>query len=164
MDLMTAEHQHLALNHLPIIGLACASLPVLAGILTKNKTTLLTGLFLAAVCGWVTPVVMQSGEYAYERYEIGSVKPYLDPEVRIWMEQHEERAEKGSKVMLAAAVLATICLPLTFWRFDLGRWASLLVVLACLASVAAGIWIADSGGKIRRVDFREETPLSPDSK
>jgi L-asparagine transporter-like permease len=157
--LMTAEHLHLALNHLPIIGLACALLPILTGVAVNNKTTLLVGLLLAALCGWSTPFVMETGEHSYERYESGTVARYLDPEVGIFMNLHAERADKGSKAMIAAAVLATLCLPLTWWRMGIGRWVSVLVALACLLSVVGGIWIADSGGKIRRVDFRGSTTL-----
>lgn len=157
---MNPEHLHLALNHIPIIGLACSLVPIVAGILAKNKTAMISGLVLAAVCGWTTPVVMETGEMAYERYESGSVRRYLDPAFKDPLETHEHRAEKGSVVFYAAAVLATLSLVLAIWRFEAGRWAAVLTVLACLASVAAGVWIADSGGKIRRVDFRDNAPGS----
>lgn len=157
---MNPEHLHLALNHIPIIGLACSLIPIVAGILAKNKTALISGLVLAVVCGWTTPVVMETGEMAYERYESGSVRRYLDPGFEDPLEAHEHRAEKGSVVFYVAAVLATLSLGLALWRFEAGRWAAILTALACLASVATGVWIADSGGKIRRVDFRDNAPAS----
>jgi len=155
---MNPEHLHLALNHIPIIGLACSLVPIVAGILARNKTAMVAGLVLAAVCGWTTPAVMETGEMAYERYESGSVRRYLDPDIKDTLEMHEHRAEKGSVVFYVTAVLATISLGLALWRFEAGRWAAILTALACLASVVAGVWIADSGGKIRRVDFRDNAP------
>lgn len=155
---MNPEHLHLALNHIPIIGLACAMIPIVAGILAKNKVALVSGLVLAAVCGWTTPAIMETGEMAYERYESGSVRRYLDPAIKDPLEMHEHRAEQGSVVFYVAAALATVSLGLAWWRFDAGRWAAILTVMACLASVVAGVWIADSGGKIRRVDFRDQAP------
>ena len=152
---MTPEHMHLAVNHIPAIGVACALLPILVGVVLSNKTSLIVGLVLAAVCGWTTTIVMETGEDAYERYEEGPVKPFLDQNVEKFLEIHEERAEIWSKVMYAAAILATISLALTLWRFDIGRWASILVILTSLSSIGAGIWIAESGGKIRRVDLRD---------
>lgn len=152
---MTPEHQHLVLNHIPIIGSACAILPLVAGFYLRNAGLLLTGLLLAAVCGWTTPFVMESGEEAEHRYEMGAVRPYLDAHAEDFVEEHGERAEKGSKVMYVSAILATICLVAARWCWPVARWGALVVAVACLMAMMAGIWIADAGGKIRRVDFRE---------
>jgi peptidoglycan/LPS O-acetylase OafA/YrhL len=152
---MTPEHLHLALNHVPLIGLICAIVPLAIGLFTRNRPALIAGLVLVTVCGWVTPVVMETGEEAYERYEEGPVARFLDPQAGVYLEQHEERAEKGSKVMLATAVLGTLALGASFWRQRVGQGLAVLVIVGCLASAAAGIWIADSGGKIRRPDFRK---------
>ena len=116
LPVMNPEHLHLALNHIPIIGLACALVPILFGILANHKITLISGLVLAMVCGWTTPLVMETGDEAGERYMSGSVRRYLDPDVKSAFEAHENRADKGSIVMYAAAVLATISLGLAFWR------------------------------------------------
>jgi peptidoglycan/LPS O-acetylase OafA/YrhL len=152
---MTSEHLHLALNHFPIIGIACAIFPILVGIIFKSKSTLVVGLVIAAVCGWTTLLVMSTGEEASERYEEGVIRPFLDANVGAVLETHEERAETWSKAIYAAAALATIGLGLTLWKFEFGRMASVVVALACMCAVGAAVWIADSGGKIRRVDFRD---------
>ncbi|MGA0334305.1 MAG: hypothetical protein ACO3NW_10155 [Kiritimatiellia bacterium] len=41
---MTPEHLHLALNHLPLLGAALSLIPILIGLLTRNRMTLLSGL------------------------------------------------------------------------------------------------------------------------
>lgn len=153
---MTPEHLHLAVNHLPIIGLGFAIIPLIIGIYTNNRVTIFSGLVIAMIGGWATPIVMESGEQAIERYEKGSVTRYLDAKVGPVLEAHEERAETGSKAMLAAAVLATISFLLSFWKPVWARRVSVIVVIACVISVVCGIWIADAGGKIRRPDFRSD--------
>ena len=157
---MTPEHLHLVLNHFPIIGLACACVPLFIGIVKNSRTTIISGLLLAAVCGWMTFAVMETGEQASERYETAPISNYLDANFAHYLDIHEERADKGSKVMYAAAVLATLNLILIVWNAPVGRWASIVVLIACLLSAAAGVWIADAGGKIRRPDFRTLPPQS----
>ncbi len=154
---MTPEHLHLALNHIPIIGLACAAVPLFWGIVTQSRPALVSGLLLAVLCGGVTFAVMETGEQAAERYENPPVSNYLDANFEHFLEIHEERAEAGSKAMYAAASLAVLSLILLFWKPSAGRWSCVLVLLACLAAVAAGIRIADAGGQIRRPDFRSSS-------
>lgn len=154
---MTPEHLHLAINHIPVIGLACAILPLLIGLLAGSRGALISGLILAAVCGWSMALVMYTGEEAYERYEEprehGIV---LDKQAQHWLHEHEERAENLSLIIYGTAALSMVTLLLALLR---SKWAfklTWLVVLLCVASLAAGIYIARSGGMIRRPDFRPE--------
>jgi hypothetical protein len=151
---MTQDHLHIAINHLPFLGSGMALLPIIVGIVLRSKATLITGLAIATIFGWMTPVVMSSGEEAYERYEEGPVRPFLDSNVKAVLESHEERAETWSKVMYLSAIVSTLALGISIWRFSIGRYVSLLAGLSCLAALGSGIWIAESGGKIRRPDFR----------
>jgi len=153
---MTPEHLHLALNHIPIIGLACAIAPLLLGVLRKQRLTIVAGLLIAAVSGWFTPFVTGTGEDAYERYEDGPIASLLDSDAEKYLEAHEHMAHDGSRIMYLTAILATVGLGLVFWRPKSSHWIGIIVIAACLISVAAGLWIADSGGKIRRPDFRSE--------
>lgn len=156
---MTPEHIHLATNHIPVLGAGFAILPLLWGLLRRNRGLLLCGLVMAAVSGWVTPVVMSTGESAYERYEHGAVSDQLDPDVAPYLHAHEERAHTWSKVMYITAVLATAGLVASGWRRDVTRWLSGAVVVSCVVSVGAGVWIAESGGTIRRPDFRAPSSI-----
>ncbi len=158
---MTPEKLHLAINHIPIVGLACALVPLLIGLVWKHKLTLLAGLLIAAICAGSIPLVMDSGERAYERYKNGPINEYLDPDGIAALEAHYERAETWSKVTYITALLAVIGLVLLVWRPHLVRWAAVAVLIGCLISVVAGIWIADVGGKIRRPDFRSAIDKIP---
>jgi hypothetical protein len=151
---MTQEHLHIAINHLPFLVVGIAVIPIIVGIALRSKATLITGLAIATIFGWVTPIVMSTGEEAYERYEEGSIRSFLDPNVEEALESHEERAEGWSKVMYLSAIVSTLALGISIWRFPVGRYVSIAAALFCLAALGSGMWIAESGGKIRRPDFR----------
>jgi hypothetical protein len=151
---MTQEHVHIAINHLPFLGSGIAIIPIIVGILLRNKTTLITGLAIAVLSGWTTPMVMSTGESAYERYDEGAVRPFLDSNVEQALESHEERAETWSKVMYLSAITSTLALGISIWRFVIGRYLAMGAAIVCLAALGSGMWIAESGGKIRRPDFR----------
>lgn len=152
---MSPEKLHLALNHLPLVGLAFALLPLLVGLFAKSKASLISGLLIVTLAGWATPFIMETGEQAYERYEDGPPRAYLDADVEDWLHLHEERAHTWSKLLYATAATASLALVLCFFHLPMARRLSWLVAILCLASVAASVYIADSGGAIRRVDFRE---------
>ncbi len=150
----TPEHLHLALNHLPFLGAAFALIPLGLAFLTNNKTAALAGLICAVIAGWATPFVMATGEAAYERYEEGPIAQFLDPQAETSLEEHEHRAEAWSKVMYVSAVVATISLALLLWKPAWVRAVTVPAAVLCAASLLSGIWIAESGGPIRRPDFR----------
>lgn len=152
---MNPEEIHLAINHLPFLGSGFAAILIIAGIFLRNRALLLIALATAAVSGWMTPLVMETGEQAYERYEEGPVRRYLDPDFENSLEIHEDRAETWSKLMVVSALLSTLTFALAFRQYEAARKFAFLAALLCLASLFSGIWIADSGGKIRRPDFRD---------
>lgn len=156
----TPEHLHLALNHLPFLGSGFALIPIILGLFWRSKTALVAGLSLAALAGWATPFVMNTGEAAYERYEEGAVAAFLDPQAEHYLEEHEHLAEIWSKVMYVSAVVATLGLLTLAWRERPGRWVAVASLVLCVASLISGIRIAESGGLIRRPDFRVSAPAN----
>jgi hypothetical protein len=56
--------------------------------------------------------------------------------------------------MYLSAIVSTLALGMSIWRFSMGRYVSMASALSCLAALGSGMWIAESGGKIRRPDFR----------
>jgi hypothetical protein len=151
---MTPEHLHLALNHLPFLGSGFAVIPLLIGIFFKSRAALVAGLLIAAISGWSTALVMDTGEKAYERYYNEPVASLIGQEGHDAMELHEERAHDWSKVMYVSAVVATLGLAACAKFRKAERWAAGASALLCAASLGAGIYTAESGGKIRRPDFQ----------
>jgi hypothetical protein len=152
--MITPEHLHLALNHLPFLGAGFALLPLLMGLFWRQRLTVMAGLILAVVTGWMTPLVMVTGEEAYERYEDGPVAQFLDPQAESFLEVHEHRAEAWSKLLYLSAVVPTLGLGVVIWKPTYLRGVAGVSALFCAAALFAGIWIAESGGSIRRPDFR----------
>ena len=151
---LSPEHLHLAINHLPFLGSGLALVPLLVGILRRHRPTLLTALALAAVCGWTTPLVMETGESAYHRYESGPARPYLDPQAASVMEIHEEHAETAAALFYLSALTSSLALGLNFKPLPGARLSAWAAAAAAFLALGAGVWVADSGGQIRRPDFR----------
>ncbi|MGC9450161.1 MAG: hypothetical protein ACP5I4_01825 [Oceanipulchritudo sp.] len=155
---MSPEHLHLVTNHLPFLGLGLAMIPLVFGLLGRNRAALGSGLLIAFLCGWSVILVMSTGEEAYERYEhAGNYGISLDSGAEKWLETHEEDAHFFQPVFYIAAGTATVALMLCIVGSRMVYPLSWIVFLLCGASLACGILIADSGGKIRRPDFRPGT-------
>ena len=158
---MSPEHLHVVLNHLPIVGVAAAILPLVVGVVGKRRhESLFVGLLLALVFAGTIPVVMWSGEEAEDRWlhsEAGAA--VVDDEGMRWAQEHEERAHLGSKAIYATAGAAGLALIgfkfLPRWR----RVAGAVVLVGCILSVTAGVWIAASGGRISHPELRGDAPL-----
>ena len=153
---LNPEHIHVVVNHIPLIGLGCALLLLLIGLVGRRKESLTIGLLLAALCGGATPVVMWSGEEAEHEWLHSESAAHLGAEGHAWAKEHEERAETGVWVIYAATVLSVLSLATmrikklkkVFWTL------TVLTTLGCAASIATAAWIADSGGKISHPEFR----------
>lgn len=150
----TPEHIHLALNHVTFLGAGFALIPLIWGMVSRNRGTVMAGLLIAAISGVSTAFVMGSGEEAYERYKEGPVTEYLDAGFYEWMHEHEERAHFWSKIMYLSALVSSVGLVVLWKKPGLLLPVALAASVLCLASLVAGVWIAESGGHIRRPDFR----------
>jgi hypothetical protein len=154
---MSAEHLHLMIVHIPVVGLACAIIPLLVGLLSRTYAAVIAGLMIAFVCGWSIFLVNQTGQQAEDRFESAVHNQIvIDQEAFHWIEVHRKDAETFSRVSYATAGVATLGLLLCVAR---SKWAypiAWIVFLLCVASLVAGLMISDTGYKIRRQDFRAQ--------
>jgi len=154
---MTPEHIHVATNHLPFLGLGLAIIPLLVGLLVRSKPALVSGLLLTFICGGSVFLVVDTGKEAGERYlQASQHNIQIDMEAKAWVEAHGEDAQLFAKVMYAAAGVATLALLIAITGSSMVYPIAWIVVILNVASLAAGFLVADSGGKIRRPDFRAE--------
>jgi hypothetical protein len=159
-SLFTAVHLHLALNHVPIIGLAVASLPVLIGILFHSRGALASGLLAVICCAGAMPVIMETGEAARDAFFDGSVQPDLDKPGYDVLRQHAGRAKATAPVVYAAGILALVAL-LALIKFPRqAAWIGWAVLVGNLLSVSLSVWTAEAGGRIRHVEFRPAPPAT----
>ena len=160
-SLFTPAHLHLALNHVPIIGLAVACLPILIGILFQSRGALASGLLAVVLCVGTMPAIMETGEGAQESFVDGSIEPGMDAAGKAAFREHSGRAKFTAPVVYAAGLLAVIAL-LTLIKFP--REAGLIgwtVLLGCILSIALSIWTAEAGGRIRHPEFRPAPMVTP---
>ncbi|MEM7627506.1 MAG: hypothetical protein AAF333_18065 [Planctomycetota bacterium] len=157
---LNPEHLHVMLNHLPLIGLALALVPLLIGLLGNRRESLFIGLLLATLCGASTMAVMWSGEEAEHDWLHSERAGHLDADAYAWAEIHEHRAEDFVWVMYGTAAVSLVALLSMVMkkRVKTTRVLAGLAALGCVLSVAASAYIADSGGKISHPEFRTGPP------
>jgi len=141
---------HVAVNHIPIVGIPIALVLLVWGLLRGSRDlarAALVGAIIFGAAGWG---VVQTGERSEEALEDARLSWFDEDRAK----EHEERAEKGMYLGLAAAGLAVLAL----WVTRGGRpvrgpvpWG-----VAALLLLTAGLlaWAALAGGEIRHDEFR----------
>jgi|GEM_PF-389501 len=154
--LITPAHLHVALNHIPIIGLAVACIPVLIGILFHSRAALASGLLAVILCAGTMPAIIETGEAAQESFVDGSIEPGMDAAGKEAFREHSGRAKFTAPVVYAAGILALAAL-ITLIKFPRqAAWGSWAILLGVAFSIALSIWTAEAGGRIRHPEFRHE--------
>lgn len=157
LNLLTRpEYLHAVLNHLPIIGLAVASLVLLAAVALRNRVAVLLGLALVAVLAASTWFVIESGESAYNR-----IRAISDPDSASLLKQHMLLADRWAWLYYLTALAAAAGVVVVWKRPEKLRLAGIPVVVLSLASLLAGAAIAKLGGQVRHPEFRPGSTLVP---
>lgn len=145
---MNAAHFHLAVNHLPVVGLLFALGVLAVGRFIRSEAAIKTGLWLTAATGLLAIPAYVSGEPAEEIVErLPGISEAL-------IEPHEEAAAIALTVTLLAGVLAGIALFLSRnarpspKRFLLAVFGSAVIAAGCMA------WTAKLGGEIHHPEIR----------
>ena len=155
---LSPAHLHLALNHIPIIGLVVASFPIVIGIVAQCRTTIATGLLATILCAAAMPAIMKTGGQAAHSFDDGTSLPPLDAAGQNALDLHASRADTTTPVIYASALLALLAL-LALIKFPKPAiWLAFAVLLGNTTSILLSIWTADAGGHIRHQEFRPKTP------
>ena len=160
-DLQQPEYLHVLLNPLPVYGLAIALFGLIAAIYLGTRGGQVTALVLIFACAASAWPVAHYGEAAES-----SVLAMADDDGQAWLKAHEHRADKLIYFFYALALVsaAAIFAPKK-WPKTTRPLAVATLVLA-IASLGAGFYIAQAGGKIRHQEFRNvpppETPAESD--
>ena len=162
MDILfSAAHLHVAINHVPIIGLSVACLPLLIGILFHSRGALASGLLAVIFCAGTMPFVMETGEAAYDAFMDGSIQPGLDEAGKTALRQHAHRADATAPLVYSAGILSLISL-LALIKFPRqAAWIGWAVLLGCTISIGLSVWTAEAGGWIRHSEFRPVPKTTP---
>lgn len=155
--LMTPEHVHAVLNHLPLLGVASACIPLLYGLIRKNSEVVFVALLMVAIFGASAFFVMMSGNKAEERFEHSALTDMLDTAGKTWMKTHEDQAKLAAVTSYGLAALAIVSLILPKYRPETKFYMGWLVLILCLLNIVMMARVADSGGQIRHPEFRSTT-------
>ncbi len=155
--LMTPEHLHAVLNHLPLLGVASACIPLLYGLIRKNNEVVFVALLMVAIFGASAFFVMMSGNQAEERFEHSALSGMLDASGKTWLKTHEDQAKLAAVTSYGLAALAIVALILPKYRPGTKLYMGWLVLILCLLTIVMMARVADSGGQIRHPEFRSAT-------
>ncbi|MCX5717962.1 MAG: hypothetical protein NTW44_06595 [Nitrospirae bacterium] len=151
---MSLGYLHLALNHLPVVGLAFGIALFAAALVKKSNELKSASLWAFSIIALLALAVFFTGESAEDMVE--KIPGVIKSEIEIVIGPHEHLA--------VAALISTIILGfisgigLVFFRktrtFSKGLTAAVLV----LSIISAGLMIkvANLGGKIRHTEIRSD--------
>ncbi|MFA6173411.1 MAG: hypothetical protein WC701_06955 [Kiritimatiellales bacterium] len=152
--MFTPEHLHVALNHVALIGLSVAILPLMIGLIRKDRGALLSGLLIVLICGLSIPVVMETGDGAAERLVTGVAGVQIDSTAAAFLQTHEDRADIAAIFVYIAMAFAAVSLLIMRFAPSYQYKAAALVLVDCIICTALLVWTAEAGGQIRHPEFR----------
>lgn len=152
-DLQQPEYLHVLLNPLPIYGLLIALFGLIAATYLRSRGGQLTALVLIFASALSVWPVAYHGDQAYDR-----VLAMADDDGQAWLKAHEHRADELIYFYYALAFVsaAAIFAPKKWPRS--ARPLVYATMLLAVVSLAAGMYIAYAGGKIRHREFRTVPP------
>lgn len=146
---MNAAHQHLVINHFPIIALILGVLVMLIGILAKSSVTRRVGLLLFLIAGITSMVTMSTGEGAEEIVE------HLPGTDHHLIHEHEEHAEAMMPFMWGIIALSLIALFMEWKKKSMAMIASITVLLVGMIATYFAREVGTSGGEISHPEIRK---------
>ena len=152
--MFTPEHLHVALNHVALIGLAVAIIPLAIALFRKDRGALLSGFLIVLLCGLSIPIVSETGDGAAERLATGAAGIQIDSSAAAFLHEHEDRADIASAFVYIAMGLAAAGLLTMHIRPQHQYKIAILVLAVCMVCTALLIWTAEAGGQIRHPEFR----------
>ena len=152
-ELRQPEYLHVLINPLPVYGLAVAVFGLIAAMALGNRGGQVIALVLIFACAASAWPAVHYGKAA----ESG-VLAMADDDGQAWLKAHEQRADKLIYLfyVLALVSLAAIFAPKKWPKTS--RPLAVATLILAFASLGAGFYIAQAGGKIRHREFRNAPP------
>ena len=146
---MNPAHLHLALTHVPVIGIVLGLLLLAFATYTQKMEVVRVSLGVFVLTGLVALLVYFTGEAAEEIIE--STRTVSEALI----ESHEEA---GFIAMLCAAGLGILALVgLLVSKKDVPRWVPVVMLVAALLTSGVMAWTANLGGQISHPEIRAAT-------
>jgi hypothetical protein len=147
------EYVHAAINHFPLIGVFVAMLALATGLIAKQRAVTLAGLALVAVMALSIWPVFSFGEAGYDR-----VLSMSDEAGEGFLKYHAALAHRWAFLYYITAGVAALAFCLS-WKWPRVLMpGSIAALVLGIASLVAGIAIAQAGGEVRHREFRSGPP------
>jgi predicted ABC-type exoprotein transport system permease subunit len=155
-QLRQPEYVHVLLNPIPVYAMASGILALVVALILRSRPAQITAYVIVLVASLSVWPVREYGERAYDR-----VYAMSDKDAQQWLDVHMHRADLGSWVFYATALVAAVALILPKFRPRTQLPLALATLVFALASLRVGAWISHAGGKIRHSEFRNGPPPNP---
>ncbi|MCK0192024.1 hypothetical protein [Arenibacter sp. F20364] len=150
---MNDVHIHLALNHLPTVGVLIGFLVLLFGLIIKNPQVKNTALGIFIFSALTAIAVFYTG---YGAEEIVENLPGISETL---IHEHEEYAELFFTMMLILGSSSLITLILQYKEYGFGRYAFGCVLLLSIGSMVISNYAGTTGEEITHIEIGSDTSL-----
>ena len=153
---MNWAHLHLALNHLPVVGVLFVFLLLALGVCRGSEELKRLALQLSAALFAVAMLVRFTGERAAENLPLDSPAKQQQQ----LLQAHEDSADQAVTGMFALAVFSVVGLFCSRKTRILPAWTMIGAMILCFAVVLLMARSANLGGRIAHPEIRPPS-LSP---
>ena len=155
-ELQQPGYLHVLLNHLPIIGTAVGIFGLSIGLFLRNRLALVPALAIIVLSGVSAWPVSVAGDHAYR-----PIMKISDDPGREWLDEHSDRADRTIWILYVMAGVAAVAIVAPIKWPQTAIPLGIITILAALAGLSAGGYIAQAGGRVRHVEFRVPGQLPP---
>ena len=146
---MDWKQLHLALNHLPVIGLPLMVVLLFAGWCRKSQEVMRAALWFMAVLSVMAILVKFTGDFAAADY------PQKTDEVKALVTRHEQTGDQVTTAVFVLALVSALAIWLARGKRELKTWAVMLVLALGVVTSALYARCAHAGGQISHPELRK---------
>ena len=147
------ERLHVALNHLPLTGLAVAAVVLIVALFLRNRPAVFLGLALILVLSASVWPVSATGHGG-----VRHVRALADKDGKAYLQYHAALAHQWNKLFYATAAAAALAILVAKKRPQFTLSSALVVLAFAAMSLMGGWFVADSGARTRHLEFRTGLP------